>query len=538
MLSPEERGCAFFKTLKLYQLNTQQRSIDPVQTANIEALRVTDTRAYPVTPRLISMYKFLTAEDVQRSVRWETIVILIMLNVIRHEINRLRLLRFAMITGSPIFGWRNPLCGKQAAGLSAEEKNILYATHQPLTGKFVPGMPGACQDNINPKKGYSNGTRGVAHSLTLDPREDLPSLLLQVSKAKPAEMIALSFPPISVNVEILNADLSKFGPGDTLVPGRAVIPLFQRSRSRYEPVKRWETLSRINPIDGVRYRSHGFEPEFACTFEKAQSKTLDGAIIDLNSWPGMHLSFEKVMVALTRCKTLEDIRLMPILPGQSLDHLYCLRPDPRMLIWRAGFGPDGLWDPARCKAAMDQLPPDFLRKGKQTKSNKKWKSDRQQGGDAERRYDGKGSSDVGLSGPARQENNTSKRQRNVSPALTATFKLDVAIPATRAKIFKSFHVPPDGDCLFHSFRRLLGLSMAVEELRAQVVEHMETLPPVEQMNIVNEHLIRDPSWLNERHLGPQGFRDANGEEVLGIILLDSSNLVDVHGIRFNRLWQQ
>ena len=55
---------------------------------------------------------------------------------------------------------------------------------------------------------------------------------------------------------------------------------------------------------------------------------------------------------------------------------------------------------------------------------------------------------------------------------------------------------------------------------------------------VNEHLIRDPSWLNERHLGPQGFRDANGEEVLGIILLDSSNLVDVHGVRFNRLWQR
>jgi hypothetical protein len=77
----------------------------------------------------------------------------------------------------------------------------------------------------------------------------------------------------------------------------------------------------------------------------------------------MNVSFEKVNVALTRVKTREDLSLMPVLPGQSLDHLYCLRPDPSMQVWRAGFGPDGNWSPELCKSAIDCLPPDFLKKG-------------------------------------------------------------------------------------------------------------------------------------------------------------------------------
>ncbi len=112
-------------------------------------------------------------------------------------------------------------------------------------------------------------------------------------------------------------------------------------------------LNRINPRDWLRYQLHGIEPEFACTFERAQSKTLDGVIIDFNSWPSMHLTLEKVNVALTRVKTLDDIRLMPISPWQNLDHLYSLQPDPRMLFWKAGFGPDGNWDAYQWKAAMD-----------------------------------------------------------------------------------------------------------------------------------------------------------------------------------------
>ena len=545
MLSPEERGCAFFKTLRLFLLKTQQRSVDPVQTAIIESMRSTDPLVFPITPKLMSQYKEITVEDVRSNLRWETTMIITMLNIVRHEINRLRTLRFALITGQPIIMWRNPFCGKQAAGLCVEEKEMLYSSHQALTSKFVVRLRSACQDNINPRKGLSNGTGVELHSLTLDPREDLKQLLKRLEKAEPAEEIALLYPPISVNVELLNPDLSKFGPGDTLVPGRAVIPVFQRSRSRYEPIKSWELLNRINPIDGVRYRPHGVEPEFACTFEKAQSKTLDSVIIDLNRWPGMNLSFEKVNVALTRVKTREDLRLMPVLPGQSLDHLYCLRPDPRMQVWRAGFGPDGNWSPELCKSAIDRLPPDFFKTKKQSSSYRKTKS--RQGNDdstGKRKYGKSPSTDVGEKDAAtlkkgKDSGDKSRGGKDLAkaPAATAIFKLDLPIPGIRKKSFKAFHVTPDGDCLFHSVKRLLDLQLAVQHMRAQVVNYMDGLPPVEQMTIVNEHLLREPSWQNERILVPQGILDDDGEEVLGDILLDASSLSDVHGDRFQRLWR-
>jgi hypothetical protein len=80
--------------------------------------------------------------------------------------------------------------------------------------------------------------------------------------------------------------------------------------------------------------------------------------------------------------------------------------------------------------------------------------------------------------------------------------------------------------------------MPIAELLAQVVEHNDGLPQVEQINIVNKLLLRDPAWQNERILRPQGIVDNDGQEVLGHVLLDSESLIDVHGDRFQRLWQQ
>jgi len=361
-LTPEERGCNFFKDLKLFRLEQQMRSSDPQQTANIHKLRVKDPLQAPLTPEILADYPSITSNDINTDSRWETLPIITQLNDVRHEINRIRILRFARLTGNCIIMWENPLCGKQAAGLSHEEKRMLYATHQALSGKFVPGLPSVFQDNISPIKGMSNGARCKQHSLILDPRENKARLLDRIAKAKPAETIVLDFPPLAVVVELLDVDLDRLSPGDSLVPGKAVVPVFARSRSRFEPIKSWETISREDPIEGVRYRSIGVEPQFAITFEKAQARTLDGVILDLNQWPGIHLSFEKVYVALTRVKTRNDIRLMPLHPGQNFQHLYSLKPDARMLVWLAGFGPDGMWDPQRCIEKLKTLPCNVLKR--------------------------------------------------------------------------------------------------------------------------------------------------------------------------------
>ena len=340
LLSPEERGCSFFKSLKLFLLEQQQRSVDPIQTGIISALRVTDPQVYPITKPILGNFDFVSTDDIRSNTLWELAPIIVALNMILQEINRLRMIRFAILSSQVIFVWRNALCGKAAAGITAEERQLLYSTHQALSGKFIYGMPSTLLDNINPKKNLSNGTRFKMHSMCLDPREDLDDLITRISKAKPSDEILLFYPPISVNVEIPDADPTRYSPEDSMQRGSLVVPIFAKSRSRYEPIKSYETLNRIYPIEGVRYRSIGVEPQFAMTFEKSQSLTLPAAIVDLNPWPGMHLTFEKFYVSVTRTKSRKELWLMPMQNGNSFDHLYSLKPDPSMLVWtlwRAGF---------------------------------------------------------------------------------------------------------------------------------------------------------------------------------------------------------
>ena len=554
LLTPEERGCDFFKTLKLFRLDQQQRSVDPVQTANIHKMRVLDPNACPITPEIISTYNMISENDIVIQPRWEINPIVIQMNTIRHEINRIRVLRFAHLVASPILMWRNFLCGKQAGCLTAEERELLYATHQALTGKFVPGCPCSCLDNVNPKKGISNGARNRMHSLILDPREDEQSLLKKIERASPAEIIMLDYPPVAIVVELLDADLTKYSAGDSLVPGKAVVPLYARSRSRYEPIKSFESVTRFTPIDGVRYRSIGCEPEFAITFEKSQARTLDGVILDLNQWPGMHLSFEKIYVALTRVRTMHDVRLMPLHCGQSFDHLFRLKPDPRMLAWLAGFGPDGIWDADLCKKAIERFPADCFKKKRNPRSSQPKTNSSAPDENAPSARSDNASDGTNQSGNGQGQNRTGTNRRQDSAKssgvardqITARFRLDLPIPRCRQTDFKSYHVAGDGDCLFTSVKKLLSLQISVSELRTQVVEHMDTLSLERRMTIVNEHLLRDPAWTNARVIGPINIFDSqgnatpllesDGRQVIRDILLDHNNHNDISGQRFVRLW--
>ena len=95
LLSPEERGCAFFKSLKLFLLEQQQRSVDPIQTGIISALRVTDSQVYLITKPIMGNFDFISTDDIRSNTLWELAPTL---NMIRQEINRLRMIRCAILS--------------------------------------------------------------------------------------------------------------------------------------------------------------------------------------------------------------------------------------------------------------------------------------------------------------------------------------------------------------------------------------------------------------------------------------------------------
>ena len=81
LLSPEERGCAFFKSLKLFLLEQQQRSVDPIQTGIISALRVTDPQVYPITKPIMGNFDFISTDDIRSTTLWELAPIIVALNM-------------------------------------------------------------------------------------------------------------------------------------------------------------------------------------------------------------------------------------------------------------------------------------------------------------------------------------------------------------------------------------------------------------------------------------------------------------------------
>ncbi len=96
-------------------------------------------------------------------------------------------------------------------------------------------------------------------------------------------------------------------------------------------------------IDQIRfkYRSHPYDIGFAISFEKTQSNSFKRLILDVQLWPKMSLTAERVLVGLSRVETLEHLRILPYGPSQNQNH--CLKPYELVLHWMAGFNESGFW---------------------------------------------------------------------------------------------------------------------------------------------------------------------------------------------------
>jgi hypothetical protein len=139
------------------------------------------------------------------------------------------------------------------------------------------------------------------------------------------------------------------------VPGKLVVPLFLDSKSRHEPVKEHEFNKRLGKsLPGVKYRDHGYELGFSITYDKTQSRGFKKLILDLQPWPGMSLSHEKVLVGLSSVATMNNVKILPMASSQSLKHIYSLKPNINMLTWLAGYDADGRWDPKLAQDAVQK----------------------------------------------------------------------------------------------------------------------------------------------------------------------------------------
>jgi hypothetical protein len=128
----------------------------------------------------------------------------------------------------------------------------------------------------------------------------------------------------------------------TTVPGEVVIPVLQTSGQGGLEVK--------GHLQGYgKYALylclHKVELAIAATFYKAQGRTLFECIADLNNPPSTpKLSFADLFVWLSRVGSLSRNRILPLVEGQTWDHISKLRPNQRIVAYFKGIGADGMFD--------------------------------------------------------------------------------------------------------------------------------------------------------------------------------------------------
>jgi len=286
-LLPEARGIALMKQMKLCRLDSQQRSLDPKHTSNIQQLSTVDPSFFSITDKLLDCYPAISPDEIAADPEWYNAAIVVANNDIRHKINQIRIISHAKTNGRPVIFWRNTPCGDNASLLSRAELQRLYSTHLPLTSYFAVGGLCMITENLSQAKGIVNGTQCVMHSLTPDPKEDeerakrrnpldnTPFLSLHdaIRNAKPGEMVELLLPPLSINVTISpeSSTLQNVSASDTLVQGQHVIPMFESTFSKTEPIKSWELLGREHdPIQSIAFKDHCLELRYSITFHKIQ----------------------------------------------------------------------------------------------------------------------------------------------------------------------------------------------------------------------------------------------------------------------------
>ena len=284
-LRPEARGIALLKLIRLYPLDSQQRSVHPRHTANIKQLSMNDPSVFPITDQLLDCYPPISPDEIASDPLWYHAPIVVANNNIRYKINQQLIIAHARNSGRPVLFWRNPLAGDNAKLLSKAEMQQLYSTHLALSSYFAVGVVCSITENLSQSRGIVNGAECVMHSITPDPNEDaergkrirkdgtpMPSLHECIQAAKPGEMIELVLQPLSVNVTLSSDDhRSNFSACDTLVPGQLVIPMFLSSFSQSEKLKPWELLHRQrDPFKSISFLDHSLDPRYAITYHKIQ----------------------------------------------------------------------------------------------------------------------------------------------------------------------------------------------------------------------------------------------------------------------------
>lgn len=359
-----KRGADLFTRFTLINLKTQVRASEDIQQMHtLECLRsfndnqVTDSLLKSIVHNNTLHAKDFEFNTSSRAMSWSSAPLAVTSNNERDFLMFIRAKKWAQENGVPIITWKLQCKGSVMDFVTDDDVlKEIYHHKSGLLGFFVQGAMSYLTENINPSKGLANGSTVYMYSLSFSDEDikskEYNSFITQYNECTPGEEIHLkTIIPTFINVELhMTSALQKYWhPDDTIITNKYVVPIGFRSRASKIIIDFKVHNQVYNNVHVIRDKVHRVELSFVITLHKLQGKTMPKIIIELNQRPfPPSITYNGLLVALSRITKRSDLRIMPIKSGTDILYLKKLKPDINLKIWLSGFTKDGIWKKQLC----------------------------------------------------------------------------------------------------------------------------------------------------------------------------------------------
>ena len=282
---------------------------------------------FPISIEMINSLKQITIKEMTEEEKFQVAPIAVTSNAERFSLLTPSLSYHSLKNGTRIIYWKKQFLDK----FIIKNENILYSSNfEELHGFFVKNMKCIIGSNQSTIRGVANGTVGRLHSLIWTDKEISNKMTELINNTAIGQLVEVIIPDF-VNIEFSNEIGETWKKELSIVDNSYVLPLPYVFSGHKKKVKEFKFTQNDGTTTILKYTHFEYEISTASTVHKMQGDTLPAIILELNRRPiGLKLlELASYFTSLSRVKSYDDLRIMPLRDNNNLDYLLLLHQDKK-----------------------------------------------------------------------------------------------------------------------------------------------------------------------------------------------------------------